>query len=59
MSHCLANPASSPAQLLVYKTTETKRYDFEARNTQEAAEIVREIKKGVSPYNKDIYGSPR
>ncbi|RYP37251.1 hypothetical protein DL768_010889 [Monosporascus sp. mg162] len=46
-------------KLLVYKTTETKRYDFEARNTQEAAEIVREIKKGVSPYNKDIYESPR
>ncbi|KAI1074713.1 SIN1-domain-containing protein [Whalleya microplaca] len=41
-------------KLLVYKATESKRYDFEARNTQEAAEIVRELKKGVSPYNKDI-----
>ncbi|KAI0592963.1 SIN1-domain-containing protein [Biscogniauxia sp. FL1348] len=41
-------------KLLVYKSTESKRYDFEARNTQEAAEIVRELKKGVSPYHKDI-----
>ncbi|KAI0011813.1 SIN1-domain-containing protein [Xylariaceae sp. FL0662B] len=41
-------------KLLVYKATESKRYDFEAKNTQEAAEIVRELKKGVNPYNKDI-----
>ncbi|KAI2639693.1 SIN1-domain-containing protein [Hypomontagnella submonticulosa] len=41
-------------KLLVYKDTESKRYDFEARNTQEAAEIVRELKKGISPYNRDI-----
>ncbi|KAI1103792.1 SIN1-domain-containing protein [Jackrogersella minutella] len=41
-------------KLLVYKATESKRYDFEARSTHEAAEIVRELKKGVSPYNRDI-----
>ncbi|OTB20322.1 hypothetical protein K445DRAFT_312757 [Daldinia sp. EC12] len=41
-------------KLLVYKDTESKRYDFEARSAQEAAEIVRELKKGISPYNRDI-----
>ncbi|KAI2630704.1 SIN1-domain-containing protein [Hypoxylon sp. NC1633] len=41
-------------KLLVYKATESKRYDFEAKNTQEAAEIVLELKKGISPYNRDI-----
>ncbi|KAI1484149.1 SIN1-domain-containing protein [Daldinia eschscholtzii] len=41
-------------KLLVYKDTESKRYDFEARSSQEAAEIVRELKKGISPYNRDI-----
>ncbi|XXH05074.1 hypothetical protein Hte_011498 [Hypoxylon texense] len=41
-------------KLLVYKATESKRYDFEAKNVQEAAEIVRELKKGISPYNRDI-----
>ncbi|KAI0841535.1 SIN1-domain-containing protein [Hypoxylon sp. FL0890] len=41
-------------KLLVYKATESKRYDFEARSAQEAAEIVRELKKGISPYNRDI-----
>lgn len=38
----------------MYKATESKRYDFEAKNVQEAAEIVRELKKGISPYNRDI-----
>ncbi|KAL7626861.1 Component of a membrane-bound complex containing the Tor2p kinase [Parahypoxylon ruwenzoriense] len=41
-------------KLLVYKDTESKRYDFEAKNTQEAQEIVRELKKGIFPYNRDI-----
>ncbi|KAI1768822.1 SIN1-domain-containing protein [Hypoxylon sp. FL1150] len=41
-------------KLLVYKATESKRYDFEAKSSQEAAEIVRELKKGISPYNRDI-----
>lgn len=39
---------------MVYKATESKRYDFEARNTAEAADIVQELKKGVAPYNRDI-----
>lgn len=38
-------------QLIVYKATETKRYDFEAKSADEAAEIVFEIKKGISPYH--------
>ncbi|RDL38130.1 Uncharacterized protein BP5553_05563 [Venustampulla echinocandica] len=38
-------------KVIVYKTTETKRYDFEAKSVDEAAEIVFEIKKGVSPYH--------
>ncbi|KAI8662682.1 hypothetical protein LRP88_06891 [Fusarium phalaenopsidis] len=37
-------------KLVVYKATESKRYDFEARSTLEAAEIVEELKKGISPY---------
>ena len=37
-------------QLLVYKASETKRYDFETKNAEEAAEIVAELKRGVSPY---------
>ncbi|KAI0480672.1 SIN1-domain-containing protein [Xylariaceae sp. FL0804] len=41
-------------KLLVFKDSEQKRYDFEAKNTQEATDIVRELKKGVAPYNKDI-----
>ncbi|KAK5627812.1 hypothetical protein RRF57_003527 [Xylaria bambusicola] len=41
-------------KLLVFRDSETKRYDFEAKNTQEAAEIVREMKKGIAPYNKDV-----
>lgn len=41
-------------QLVVYRATETKRYDFEARNADEAAEIVNELKKGIAPYNRDV-----
>ncbi|KAI1824926.1 SIN1-domain-containing protein [Xylaria intraflava] len=41
-------------KLLVFRDSETKRYDFEAKNAQEAAEIVREMKKGIAPYSKDI-----
>ncbi|KAF4990866.1 hypothetical protein FDECE_14221 [Fusarium decemcellulare] len=37
-------------KLVVYKATESKRYDFEARSALEAAEIVEELKKGISPY---------
>jgi hypothetical protein len=35
---------------VVYKATESKRYDFEAKSTEEAAEIVSEIKRGIGPY---------
>lgn len=31
--------------------TETKRYDFEAKGADEAAEIIFEINKGISPYH--------
>ncbi|KAI1435785.1 SIN1-domain-containing protein [Xylaria sp. CBS 124048] len=41
-------------KLLVFRDSETKRYDFETKTAQEAAEIVREMKKGIAPYNKDI-----
>lgn len=37
-------------QLVVYKSREEKRYDFEAKSADEAAEIVYEIKKGIAPY---------
>ncbi|KAF4983863.1 hypothetical protein FZEAL_804 [Fusarium zealandicum] len=37
-------------KLVVYKAAESKRYDFEARSALEAAEIVEELKKGISPY---------
>ncbi|KAL7788286.1 stress activated mitogen activated protein kinase interacting protein [Trichoderma ceciliae] len=39
-------------KLVVYKATESKRYDFEARGADEAAEIVEELKKGISPYRE-------
>ena len=37
-------------KLIVYKATESKRYDFEAKSADEAAEIVGELKKAMSPY---------
>ncbi|RFU72983.1 stress-activated map kinase-interacting [Trichoderma arundinaceum] len=39
-------------KLVVYKATESKRYDFETRGADEAAEIVAELKKGISPYRE-------
>ncbi|KAI9167389.1 Target of rapamycin complex 2 subunit sin1 [Paramyrothecium foliicola] len=39
-------------KLVVYKDTESKRYDFEARGADEATEIVEELKKGISPYRE-------
>ncbi|KAK8088704.1 stress-activated map kinase interacting protein 1-domain-containing protein [Apiospora hydei] len=41
-------------KLLVFKEDVSKRYDFETKSVDEAAEIVRELKRGVAPYNKDI-----
>jgi len=37
-------------RVVVYKERETKRYDFEAASQGEAAEIVREIKRGVEKF---------
>ncbi|KAI9827910.1 MAG: hypothetical protein M1819_006853 [Sarea resinae] len=37
-------------RVVIFKERETKRYDFEAHNASEAAEIVHEIKKGVEPF---------
>ncbi|GAB0133729.1 hypothetical protein EsDP_00002126 [Epichloe bromicola] len=39
-------------KLVIYRATESKRYDFEARGADEAAEIVAELKKGISPYRE-------
>ncbi|KAJ8108256.1 hypothetical protein ONZ43_g6482 [Nemania bipapillata] len=41
-------------KLLVFRDSETKRYDFEAKNSREAADIVSEMNKGIAPYNKDV-----
>lgn len=38
----------------MFKEEEQKRTDYEAKSAEEAADIVREIKKGVAPYNKNI-----
>lgn len=37
-------------RLVIFKERETKRYDFEATNSAEAAEIVQVIKRGVEPF---------
>ncbi|KAF4123228.1 hypothetical protein GMORB2_6778 [Geosmithia morbida] len=39
-------------KLVVYKATESKRYDFETRGAGEAAEIVQALKTGISPYRE-------
>jgi hypothetical protein len=36
----------------VYKSTESKRYDFVTNSSEDAAEIVQELKKGISPYRE-------
>ncbi len=41
-------------RVVVYKERESKRYDFEAASVAEAADIVREIKKGIEPYNDEF-----
>jgi len=38
-------------QVGVWRGSEPKHYEFEAKNAAEAAEIVEEIKKGIAPYN--------
>lgn len=39
-------------KLVVYKSTESKRYDFVTSSPESAAEIVQELKKGISPYRE-------
>ncbi|KAK3899818.1 stress-activated map kinase interacting protein 1-domain-containing protein [Staphylotrichum tortipilum] len=39
-------------KLIVYKSTESKRYDFVTSSPEYAAEIVSELKKGISPYRE-------
>ncbi|KAF1830903.1 stress-activated map kinase-interacting protein-like protein [Decorospora gaudefroyi] len=41
-------------RLIVFKETETKRYDFVAQTGDEAVEIVREIKRGVGRFQEGI-----
>lgn len=41
-------------RVIVFKERETKRYDFEASSTDEAVEIVREIKRGVERFQEGI-----
>ncbi|KAF1357660.1 hypothetical protein EJ07DRAFT_127223 [Lizonia empirigonia] len=41
-------------RLFVYREKETKRYDFEAASVDEAADIVKEIKKGVERFQEGI-----
>lgn len=41
-------------RVIVFKERETKRYDFEAGNADEAVEIVREIKRGVERYAEGV-----
>lgn len=46
------NSLANELQLFVYKSTETKRYDFVTNSAEYAADIVRELKKGISPYRE-------
>ncbi|KAL1835606.1 hypothetical protein VTJ49DRAFT_6343 [Mycothermus thermophilus] len=39
-------------KLVVFKSTESKRYDFVTSSAEDAAEIVEELKKGISPYRE-------
>ncbi|KAK4137413.1 hypothetical protein BT67DRAFT_438686 [Trichocladium antarcticum] len=43
---------ASHFKLVVYKSTESKRYDFVTNSSEDAAEIVQELKKGISPYRE-------
>ena len=38
--------------IIIRDKDDTKRYDFEAQSTIDAAEIVEEIRKGIEPYDK-------
>lgn len=38
-----------PTQFVIYRDNESKRYDFEAKNAEEAADIVTNVKQGIPP----------
>lgn len=38
--------------IIIRDKDDTKRYDFEAQSTIDAAEIVEEIRKGMEPYGQ-------
>jgi hypothetical protein len=44
-------------RVIIFKERETKRYDFEAQNAEEAAEIVKEIRKGMEPFHAELAGA--
>ena len=42
--------------IIIRDKDDTKRYDFEAQSTIDAAEIVEEIRKGMEPYDQQHQG---
>jgi hypothetical protein len=48
----LRRSLTTTKQLVVYKSTESKRYDFVTSSAEYAADIVGELKKGISPYRE-------
>ncbi|MCJ1316728.1 hypothetical protein MMC15_002049 [Xylographa vitiligo] len=43
-------------RVIIFRERETKRYDFEAQSISEAAEIVKEIRKGMEPFHPHVEG---
>ena len=43
-------------RVIIFRERETKRYDFEAQSIPEAAEIVKEIRKGMEPFHPHVAG---
>jgi len=43
-------------RVIIFRERETKRYDFEAANISESAEIVQEIRKGMEPFHTQLIG---
>ncbi|MCJ1252898.1 hypothetical protein MMC24_000704 [Lignoscripta atroalba] len=43
-------------RVIIFRERETKRYDFEAQNVTEAAEIVEELRKGMEPFHPHLEG---
>lgn len=41
-------------RVIIFRERETKRYDFEAQNISESAEIVQEIRKGMEPFQTQL-----